>query len=455
MNIWLHLGMGSFHRAHQACYFNELLKQGVTDWAITAGNIRDDAERTVQGMLAQHNEYTLQTVSPDGQSQFETIRSIKKVIPYVKGLQPLIEAGIDPQTKVVAFTVTEAGYYLDAALHLQQDNPFVKADLYEDGVNTVYAVTARILEGRMVKGSGPVTLLSCDNVRENGEKFEHGLREFLQLRGKTEVLEFMNKHVTCPNTMVDRITPRPAADLAEQIKAATGIEDKAPVMSESFIQWVVEDRFAAGRPPLEKVGVQMVSSVVPFEDAKLRILNASHSLLAFGGVFRGHSYVYECARDPQLYQLAYNYVTDCVIPCIQGNGIDLEDYRDTVLNRFKNDRIRDTLQRICQDSFSKMISFVQPTLFNCFEQHRDPAGVALILGLYLRFLQAYTQGKVPFEYQDSSYDPAWGKSVCEAADPVKAFAATKLLFGKLAGTRELEQALADAYQQACNIAPEK
>lgn len=449
-NIWLHLGLGSFHRAHQAHYFNELLKTGNNDWVIHAGNIRDDAEATVRALQAQGNVYTLETVDPEGKAEYEKISSIKKLIPYEKGLAPLIAEGVNDNTKVIAFTVTEAGYYLDNDLKLQKDNPFIKEDLEQNSVNTIYAVIAKMLEGRM-QNNLAVTLLSCDNVRENGEKFEKGLREFLSLCHKDQVLSFMDKYVTCPNTMVDRITPRPSSDLPELIKEATGIDDKAPVLSEDFIQWVIEDRFIAGRPQLENVGVQMVSSVVPFEDAKLRILNASHSCLAFGGTFKGYNFVYECARDDSLHQLAYDYVTKSVIPCIQGNGIDLEDYRDTVLNRFRNDKLKDTLQRICQDSFSKMISFVQPTVFNCFEKNIDKAPVLLILGLYLRFVIAYENGKIPFTYQDSSYDTAWGKAIAASADPVAAFASTPLLFGHLAGKEELINALRTAYAQALTV----
>ena len=252
------------------------------------------------------------------------------LIPYEKGLTPIIAEGIKDNTKVIAFTVTEAGYYLDNDLELQKENPFIKEDLQQNSVNTIYAVIAKIREGRMTKNSA-VTLLSCDNVRENGEKFEKGLREFLSLCRKDDVLAFMDQYVTCPNTMVDRITPHPSSDLPEHIKVVTGIDDKAPVLSEDFIQWVIEDRFIAGRPRHESVGVQMVSSVVPFEDAKLRILNASHSCLAFDGMFKGYNFVYECARDRDLHKLAYDYITASVIPCIKGNGIDLEAYRDTVL----------------------------------------------------------------------------------------------------------------------------
>lgn len=429
-SIWLHLGLGSFHRAHQAYAFNELLKQGETGWALEAGNIRDDAEFTVQGLIGQNLSYTLETVSPEGERQYHTIKAFSKVIPYVKGLTPLIDEGARPETRIISFTVTEAGYYLDENLKLMQGQSAVAEDL-KGGVNTIYGVVAAMLRRRMATNAGDVTLLCCDNVRENGAKFEKGLKEFLTLRGESDVIAFMDEHTTCPNTMVDRITPRPAPALKDEIKAATGIEDAVPVMSESFFQWVIEDRFKAGRPSLEKAGVEMVASVTAYEDAKLRILNASHTCLALLGVIKGYNYVFECARDPELYSLTYDYVTNSVIPCIEGHGINVEAYRDVVLSRFKNDHIRDTLQRICQDSFSKLINFVKPTLVDCYVKGVDPQGVVLIAALYLNFLFYLKDGKVDFEYQDSSFDKAWALSVTEAADPVAAYAATELLFGEL------------------------
>lgn len=443
-NIWLHLGLGSFHRAHQAYAFNQLLEQGLQDWHFEAGNIRDDAEATVQGLLKQDLHYTLETVSPEGERKFFTIKSLSKVVPYAPSLPELIAEGAKADTKVISFTVTEAGYYLDNTLKLQQDQDAIASDL-KGGTSTIYGVIAHILKARLEQGSGDVTLLCCDNVRENGDKFAHGLTEFLTLTGQQDVLKFMQEHTTCPNTMVDRITPRPASDLSAEIKQLAGIDDCVPVMSEAFFQWVIEDKFKTVRPPLEKAGVQMVDSVMAYEDAKLRILNASHTCLALLGVIKGYNFVFECARDPELYQLTYNYVTNSVIPCIKGHGIDVEAYRDEVLNRFKNDHIRDTLQRICQDSFSKLISFVQPTLFDCYRLGVDASGVVLIPALYLNFLLYLKDGKVPFAYQDSSFDQQWADSVTSAADPVAAYASTALLFGELANSATFLKDLRERY----------
>lgn len=421
--IWLHLGLGSFHRAHQAYCFDKLLNLGEKDWQLHASNIRDDAEWTVEGLLKQNLSYTLEMVSPDGKDELKTIKAFSKIIPFEKGLKPLINEGALADTKLISFTVTEAGYYLDNNLKLLTNNQAIKDDL-QGGVSTIYGVIAKILDLRATNGAGALTLLCCDNVRENGHKFRLGLKEFLSLIKREDLITFLDSSVTTPNTMVDRITPRPAPTLSAEIKKLTGIDDCVPVMSEAFFQWVIEDNFIKGRPSFEKAGAQMVKDVTAYEDAKLRILNATHTLMALLGVIKGYNYVFECARDSEIAKFAFDYVTKSVIPCIKGNGLDLEDYRDTVLERFRNDHIRDTLERICQDSFSKLINFVKPTLTQVYEKGVDPKGVVLIPALYLNFLNLLKDHKVPFNYQDSSFDKAWAQSVTDAQDEVQAFSQT-------------------------------
>lgn len=170
------------------------------------------------------------------------------------------------------------------------------------------------MQQRQQDNSGPVTLLNCDNLRHNGERFRHGLLEFLALRGQQSLLNWVTSQTRSPNTMVDRITPRPSADIAQRVLEKTGIVDNAPVMGESFIQWVIEDDFIAGRPALENVGAEMVTSVLPYEEAKIRILNASHSCIAWAGSLIGQCYIHESTQTDAIRQMAYDYVTQDVIP---------------------------------------------------------------------------------------------------------------------------------------------
>ena len=187
---WLHIGLGSFHRAHQAWYLHRLIASGDNRWRIAAGNIRNDAEQVVQALAAQGGRYVLETVSPEGEREYEEITSIQKLLPWQAGLQPLINEGANPQTKVIAFTVTEGGYYLNTRHRLETSNPDLQADLQGE-CKTIYGTLARILEKRMADNAGPLTLLNCDNVRHNGERFHDGMVEFLQLTGKQAVIDWM------------------------------------------------------------------------------------------------------------------------------------------------------------------------------------------------------------------------------------------------------------------------
>ena len=427
---WLHIGLGSFHRAHQAWYLHRLITSGDTRWHIAAGNIRNDAEHVVQALAAQNGRYVLETVSPEGESEYEEITSIQNLIPWQADLQPLIAEGANPQTKVIAFTVTEGGYYLDTQHKLEVANADLASDI-NGSCKTIYGAIARILEARMENGAGPLTLLNCDNVRHNGERFHDGLVEFLQLSGRQAVIDWLNANATCPNTMVDRITPRPAAELPARIKAQTGLDDKAPVMGESFIQWVVEDNFRDVRPALETVGVELVASVIPFEEAKIRILNASHSCIAWAGTLVGQTYIHESTLTDFIYNIADRYVTEDVIPSLGDNGIDLPTYRDVVLKRFTNPYIQDTNQRVAADGFSKIPAMIAPTLRECYQRGARPNATAMLPALFYVFMEQWHLGKLPYEYQDGILNAPAVHAMFESADPIALYASDKALFGDL------------------------
>ncbi len=438
---WLHIGLGSFHRAHQAWYLNELIKQGDDSWTIAAGNIRNDSEHTIEALTAQNGEYVLETVSPQGERAYEVIKSIKKLIPWQADLLPLIDEGAQEQTKVIGFTVTEAGYYLDSHFKLVQNDPALKADL-AGGNQTIYGIIAKILKKRMQLADGKATLLCCDNVRHNGERFHDGLVEFLGLTGQNDIIEWMKTNITTPNTMVDRIVPRPAEDLPARIKAATGVADKAPVMGETFIQWVIEDNFKDNiRPALEKVGVELVESVVPYEEAKIRVLNVPHAAIAWAGTLLGELYIHDSTNLEIAYKLAHDYVTEDVIPSLGNDLIDLAKYRDVVLERFTNPHIKDTNQRVAADGFSKIPAQIQPTLIERFKQGALPVATTKLPAWFFGFMERRDQGKLPFAYQDGILDEAAVRAMYESADPIHVFATDKALFGQLADKPEFEALL--------------
>ncbi|MDH5539556.1 MAG: mannitol dehydrogenase family protein [Rhizobacter sp.] len=441
----LHIGLGSFHRAHQAVYLNALHEAGDRSWSLVGGNIRDDLPDTMAALIAQHGEYTLETVSPAGERRYQRIRSIREVIPFDARLQRLIEVGADAATRIISCTVTEAGYYLAPKNRLDPSHADLRADLEGGGCRTIYGALTAILRERVQRGGAPVTLLNCDNLRSNGTRLRAGLLDFLQRRGETALHAWVEAHTSCPCNMVDRITPRPLPDVAERVKAATNWNDGAPVMSESFIQWVIEDNFIAGRPAWEQVGAEMVGSVHAHEEAKIRILNATHSCVAWAGTLKGLSFIHEDMAVPEIRRMAHDYVTNDVIPCLDTpahpSPIDLASYRDVVLERFGNPNVRDTNQRVAMDGFSKIPGFIVPTLRECLERNAPLDSTAMLPALFFAFLGRWHRGELAYAYQDGVMDTSLAHAFFGAPDPLVAFCSDALLWGPLAGNEALLAAI--------------
>ena len=455
----LHLGLGSFHRAHQALYLHQLQESGDRRWTLAAGNIRPDMPETLAALAQQQGAYTLETVTPQGDYSYTRITAIAQVLPWDAQLSSLLDVGANAATRIISFTVTEAGYYVDATGTLDLSFADLQADL--DALragragSTIYGALCGILRARMQGGAGPVTLLNCDNLRHNGERARSGLLQFIELLGDSALRDWVSAHTSSPNAMVDRITPRPTPAVRQRVLAATGVDDPAAVMGESFIQWVIEDDFIAGRPAWETVGVEMVGSVQAYEEAKIRLLNATHSCIAWAGTLLGYTYIHEGTHDVRIRQMAFDYVTDDVIPVLNTpehpSPIDLAAYRDVVLDRFGNPAIADTNQRVAMDGFSKIPGFIAPTLRERLARGESIASVAMLPALFLAYLQRWHAGQIPYTYQDQAMDPASAHAMCQAPDPVAAFAADTVLWGDLASDARLLAALRLASKRVDNF----
>jgi len=447
----LHLGLGSFHRAHQAVYLHNLRGLGDRTWSITAGNIRNDAADVANALIAQRGEYTLETVSPAGERRYERIRSIREVVPFEPGLSRLIEVGAESATRIISFTVTEGGYFLDQNNRLDLTRPGIGSDLRGDSMATIYGAIAAILKERLRRGGGAVTLLSCDNLRSNGQRFRGGLLDFLARSGQAALRDWAENNTTSPCNMVDRITPRPTPEVAARVAAATDWVDAAPVMAESFIQWVIEDRFANGRPAWERVGAELVESVHAHEEAKIRVLNATHACLAWAGTLLGLRYIHQDMGVLAVREFGWRYVTDAVIPCLDGAGrrspIDLAAYRDIVLERFGNPHILDTNQRVAMDGFSKIPGFVLPTIRECIAGGSSLAAVAVLPALFFTFLERWHRGTLPYRYEDGVMNPQSAHAIFAAQDPLKAFCDDAVLWGELAANAALVAGVRDAHRR--------
>jgi D-arabinitol 4-dehydrogenase len=461
--LMLHLGLGSFHRAHQAVYLHQLQQSGDTRWALAGGNIRADMAETIEALIAQHGAYTLETVTPQGERSYTRITAIQTVVRHDPMLSGLIRLGADANTRIISFTVTEAGYYLDAKDRLDLNFADLQADLEalragKPG-STLYGALTAILRARMLAHAGAVTLLNCDNLRHNGERSRSGLLQFLELLGDSNLLAWVSAHTSSPNAMVDRITPRPTADVRQRVLEATGVDDAAALMGESFIQWVIEDHFIAGRPAWESVGVEMVDSVQAYEEAKIRLLNATHSCIAWAGTLVGTTYIHEGTQDAQIRQFAFDYVTNDVIPVLDTPEhpcpLNLPAYRDVVLDRFGNPAIADTNQRVAMDGFSKIPGFIAPTVRERLARSEPIDSVAMLPALFLAYLQRWHAGQISYTYQDQAMDEGVAHAICSSDDPVAAFCADLPLWGNLAQDPRLVAAMRRAFARVQQFVQER
>ena len=451
-SVWLHLGAGAFHRAHQCWYLNELHEKGDTRWSISLANIRNSStQQTLKHLARQQGRYTLEVISPEGNIAYKTLSAIHNIILWDPQLQALVSEGSHPGTKIISFTVTEGGYFLTDDGHLDLNAAPIQSDLAgtADTV-TLYGALYKILTARRENNAGPVTLLSCDNLRSNGESFRRGLMEFVTALEDNALIHWLEQNISTPDGMVDRITPATDDGLLQRLRAQGINDDNVPVSCESFTQWVIRDEFIAGRPALEEAGVEFVDDVIPYEEAKIRVLNASHSGIAWAGGYLGKDYI-DQSLLPEVSEWITDYVSQDVIPALGDSPIDLTRYCQTVLERFSNERVRDTCQRVSSDSIAKLHEFIVPTLKARYQQGQTPQATLRLVALYFLFMQKAANGTLPFEYQDRASDSVDFGEIFASADPVAAFASQKKLTGSLAGEpqfiADLTRTIEDMQQQ--------
>lgn len=451
-NTILHLGLGAFHRAHQADYLQDLHDRGDKLWQIVGGNIRPFDTEVIDALIANRGKYTLETVDDKGNQKYRSIDVITEVIPWQEDISDLIKIACRSEVKIISFTVTEAGYYLDNEDSLQIDNNDVNSDITSGTHLTLYGALAKMLSARMRELDQPLTLLCCDNLQGNGNRFRNGFYAFLSATDNIELLEWVKSNTSTPNSMVDRITPKPTLETIQRINSRCNVDDPAAIMSESFKQWVIEDDFVAGRPEWEVIGVELVDDVEPYEKAKIRLLNATHSCVAWAGVLAGYEKINEAVADPQIREFAYRYITDNAISVLSSEKqLNLEEYRDHVLVRFSNKYIPDTCSRILTDSSAKLTGFVLPTIRESLQQGLNLTSLFRLPAFYLLFLIKYSKGEINAIYNDQALDKTLLAELSKAEDPVNFFTSQVLFFEDLAGSTEILSAMRLAFDDCKNI----
>ncbi|WP_327197022.1 mannitol dehydrogenase family protein [Sphingopyxis sp. Root1497] len=339
----VHIGIGAFHRAHQAVYTDDAMGAGDRDWGIIGVSLRSGdvaAQLNPQGGL-----YSVAKRSA-ASSELRLIGAVQKVLVAVEDGQAVIDAIAAPTTHIVSFTVTEKGYLrgVDGALDLAAAM----------GVSSLYRFVAAGMVQRKAAGLPGLTLLSCDNLANNGAVLRRLMREYL-IAYHSDLTAWFDATCRCPATMIDRIVPATTDADRATIEAELGVRDEGTVVTEAFSQWVIEDDFAGPRPRWEAVGGQLVADVAPYETAKLRLLNGAHSALAYIGLGRGHAYVHQAIADPAIRPVIESLMRDEAAPTIDAApGQDLSAYADALLDRFANPALDHRLIQIAMDGSQKI-----------------------------------------------------------------------------------------------------
>jgi fructuronate reductase len=348
----VHIGVGAFHRGHQAFYTDAVLNKKSGDWGIIGASLR--SANVSEQLMPQDCLYTL-VEKNNGEQCERVIGSIQSI--FVAADQPdaLINALADEKIKIISLTITEKGYHFNTKINgLNVDNPDVQHDLrnYQSAPITAIGYLVAALAVRKQKQSAGVTLLSCDNLPHNGKVLQRVVRDFAKQVDASLAL-WIEQNVSFPSTMIDRIVPATTPADIDALANKLSLEDRAAIFTEPFCQWVIEDHFVRGRPQWELAGALMVDNVTPFEDAKLRLLNGSHSLIAYLGNLAGYDFVHQVVADADFYQLICRYM-DEVIPGLEvPASFNVDEYRQQLLTRFSNSSLNHKTAQIAQDGSQK------------------------------------------------------------------------------------------------------
>ncbi|GAB3018471.1 mannitol dehydrogenase family protein [Niabella terrae] len=410
----LHMGVGNFHRSHQAFIYQrlrELDPDKYDHWRIQGVCFLPSDLMLLEKLRAQDGLYHLKMGAPDGRDEVYLIDSIHSVlhVDLPEDYQAILESIARPQTSIISFTITEGGYNINFdTWQFDLDNPAIQADLqHPETPRTVFGMLAKGLGMRATGGGGPVTLLSCDNILKNGQALEFALKSFVKAYNPM-LLEWIDQQVTFPNSMVDRITPATTEADRQDFEARYGLKDDCLVVSESFFQWVIEAEPHSILYPLQKAGVLFVADVHPYEEMKLSILNGGHTLVGLAGDALGYSYIHQAVRDTDLAGFFDHYIFEAVIPSLATiENVDFSDYYRRIKERFGNQLIADTTARIISGSSDKIPKFILPVISRQTEpgpQHTREA--ALIIALWWWYLKREFEKNGMAELVDNARD-AW------------------------------------------------
>jgi len=429
----VHLGVGGFHRAHEAMYLDALMQTGeATDWAITGVGLLSPDRRMHEVLSAQDFLYTLVVKHPDGSMEPRVIGSMVGYLFAPDNPETVLALMTDPATRIVSLTITEGGYHVNQTSGaFDAGDPLIAADLEPGAVPaTAPGFLVEALARRHAAGTPPFTVMSCDNIEGNGDVARAMVGAFATLRD-ADLGQWVDAHVPFPNSMVDRITPVTTDADRALLADRFDLEDGWPVVCEPFAQWALQDSFAAGRPPLEKVGVQVVEDVGPFELMKLRLLNASHQAMCYLGYLCGYRYAHEVCRDPLFVDFLLGYMDREATPTLEPvPGIDLTTYKSQLIERFANPEIKDTLARLCAESSDRIPKWLVPVIRQQLATGGETRRAALVVASWARYAEGVDEAGDPIDVVDQRREQVMARARRQAQQPL-AFLDDRDLFGDL------------------------
>ena len=429
----VHFGVGNFHRSHQAMYLDRLMATGGgQDWGICGVGVLPGDVAMRDAMRAQDCLFTLVVRHPDGSLEPHVVGSMLEYLWAPEDAAAVRARLVDPAVRIVSLTVTEGGYLKNAATgRFDPTDASVVHDVdHPEQPRTAFAYVVDGLRRRREAGVAPFTVLSCDNLQGNGDVCRQTVVGFARLVDP-DLADWIEAQVSFPNCMVDRITPATTDADRDSLLRDFGIEDRWPVPAEPFTQWIVEDEFPLGRPDLEKVEVQFVEDVKPYELMKLRLLNASHQAIAYLGTPLGYTVVDETVRDDRIRRYLERYMADEAAPTLgELPGIDLPAYMETLVERFANPGIRDTLVRLATDGANRMATFTLPAVRDNLAAGRPVALGALMVAAWAEYWAVIARGGLPAEEVPPDVHADTLRAAAAADDPA-AFIGVEAIFGDL------------------------
>lgn len=415
-----HFGVGNFHRAHQAVYIDRYLREtGELNWGIVGIGVSDgDAARRKADQFAQQDHlYTLTEFDPTGVPATRVIGAMIDYLLAPREPGKVLDLLASPSLHIVTLTITEGGYFLDRTSgEFDSDSPEVIAEFESETPSSVFGFLVRALERRRANGVAPFTIISCDNLPHNGNITRRTVLGFATQRDP-QLATWIEDNVAFPNSMVDRVVPYVTDEKRAELNARTGLNDALAVNGESYLQWVLEDRFSDVRPALERVGVQIVDDVTGYETLKLRLLNAPHVMLSYPALLAGYRLVHEAMADRTLRALLERFVDEDVIPILENVPADVQvrDYARTIFDRFGNPAIGDQLLRIATDGASKIPTFHAPICSRLVRDGRNISRQLLLLACYRRYLGGVDDREGRFEVTEPTL-PAGDLAALERQD---------------------------------------